>query len=409
MNEQHPQTNVIAFLPLTVALWSCYLLALVLIDHFLYPRPIFPPRYYLVNGGAALISLGLVHCKRQHRWQKTIVLPATIILLTVVPIVTTRLLVPWFPGSPAHSPEAFMLRQMPPLLIALILTAWQYGWRIVLLFNGSIALLTVVVYLGFMRPGGLLLPPLTVLLIQIISFLVVGYFISTLICRLQQQQRSLAQANERLTAYATTLEELTISRERNRMARELHDTVAHTLSGLSVQLETVKAYWEIEPERAQGILDTALTTTRAGLQETRRALKSLRASPLEDMGLLLALRQMATETAERANFVLDLSLPQTLPVLTPTVEQCIYRVAQEAINNVAHHANARNLLLHLTCNDGVLLEVRDDGIGFNPQQTRTPGHFGLPGMQERAALVGSLLTITSQPGQGTTIQLHIKG
>ena len=111
--------------------------------------------------------------------------------------------------------------------------------------------------------------------------------------RLREQGELLRQANAQLTHYASTLENLTVSRERNRMARELHDTLAHTLTGLSVTLETVKAYWDVDEDKARGLLDKSLETTRTGVEETRRALKSLRASPLEDMGLTLAIQKMA--------------------------------------------------------------------------------------------------------------------
>jgi signal transduction histidine kinase len=261
----------------------------------------------------------------------------------------------------------------------------------------------------FFRPGGAsLLAPVTVLVIQTVSFLVVGYFVNTLMSRLEMQQTSLEQANTQLVHYAGTLEHLTISRERNRMARELHDTLAHTLSGLSVQLETVKAYWDVDSAAAQRLLDQSLAATRSGLQETRRALKSLRASPLDDLGLVLALCKLAEETAARANLQLDLSLPEHLPALSLDVEQCIYRVAQEAVSNAAHHANARTLTVQLSV-DGpaVLLLVRDDGLGFDVRQGKASGHFGLSGLQERAHLAGGQLTIDSRRGQGTTIRLII--
>jgi signal transduction histidine kinase len=229
------------------------------------------------------------------------------------------------------------------------------------------------------------------------------------VSRLKTQQASLEQANIQLVHHAGTLEHLTISRERNRMARELHDTLAHTLSALSVQLETIKAYWDVDPAAAQRLLDQSLTATRSGLQETRRALKSLRATPLDDLGLALALRKLAEETAARANLQLDLSLPERLPALSPDVEQCIYRVAQEAVSNVAHHADARTLTVQLSVNGpAVLLLVRDDGAGFDARQDEAVGHFGLPGMRERAYLAGGQLAIDSRPGRGTTIRLTIE-
>jgi signal transduction histidine kinase len=402
--------DVARLLRLAVALWLGYLLALVLIDHRFYPHPIFPPRYYLVNGLGALVVLGLALWPRGRTWLGCAFLPLVIGLLSVLPVMMAQLVTMRLPPNPASGPEAVLVRTMPLLFIALILTAWQYGWRYVILFSGGIALFALGLHLFFFRPGGpSLLPPVTVLVIQTISFLVVGYFISTLMNRLKMQQTSLEQANAQLVHYATTLEHLTISRERNRMARELHDTLAHTLSGLSVQLETVKAYWDVDPAAAQQMLDKSLGATRSGLQETRRALKSLRASPLDDLGLVLALRKLAEETAARANLQLDLSLPERLPALSPDVEQCIYRVAQEAVANAAHHANAHTLIVQLSVNGrGVSLLVRDDGLGFNVRQGEASGRFGLPGMRERAQLGGGQLTIDSQPGQGTMIRLTIE-
>lgn len=395
-------------LPLTSGLWLGYLLALWLIDQLFYRRPIFPPLYYLFNGMVALAVLGVSWWPQVRDRLGRGFLPVVIVLLSVLPALMAQLATMQLPPGPANGPEAVLIRTIPLLLIALILTAWQYGWRYVILFSGGIALFTLGLHLYFYRPGGAsLLPPLTVLVIQTISFLVVGYFISVLMERLKQQQKSLAQANAKLTDYATTLEELTISRERNRMARELHDTLAHSLSALSVQLETVKAYWEVDPAAAQKMLDKSLTATRSGLQETRRALKSLRASPLDDLGLSLALRQMATETAQRANLRLILSVPEHLPALSAAVEQTIYRVAQEAIANVVHHATAQTLNVRLTVDPKILLLVSDDGRGIDPQSAETAGHFGLRGMRERAALIGGAVTIISRPGQGTTVELSI--
>jgi signal transduction histidine kinase len=237
-------------------------------------------------------------------------------------------------------------------------------------------------------------------------FLAVGFSISFLINRLRRQQESLESANKQLTHYASTLEHLATIQERNRLAREMHDTLAHTLSGLSVQMETIKAYWEVDPAAARSLLDKSLTSAHSGLEETRRALKALRASPLDDLGLSGAVSALAKDMAARANLTLDLSVADKLPPLSPDIEQSIYRVAQEAITNVVNHARAKNILVKLELNDGkIKLTVQDDGIGFNPEKNGKPGHFGLTGIKERAKLIGGELNILSQPGNGTTIQL----
>ena len=125
--------------------------------------------------------------------------------------------------------------------------------------------------------------------------------------------------------------------------------------------------------------------------------------------LLLALRKLAEETATRANLHLDLALPEYAPALFPDVEQCLYRVVQEATANVAHHANAQTLEVTLTVQENQLvLTVTDDGIGFRPNPTQDDGHFGLSGMRERARLVGGHLTLDSGPGQGTMVRLTIE-
>jgi signal transduction histidine kinase len=401
--------DVTTLLQLTAGLWLGYLLVLLAIDYLFYAQPVFPLLFYAINGLIALAVLGLAFWPPGRAWLGQAFLPLVVVLLSVTPMVLAQAMTaPRLPPTQAGGPEAVVLRIMPLLLVALILTAWQYGWRSVVLFSVGTALASLGLHLCFYRPGAPLLPPLFVLIIQTITFLLVGYFLSVLVQQLRRQNESLEQANARLADHAATLEELAISQERNRMARELHDTLAHTLSALSVQLETAKAYQDVDPAATAAILETSLAATRSGLQETRQVLKSLRASPLEDMGLALALRQLATETAERANLDLRYLVPTHFPPLPQAIEQCLYRVTQEATANVAHHANARTLTVQLTFNGDIVLQVRDDGLGFDPQQAEAEGHFGLAGMRERAALVGGILTVTSQPGADSVVQLTIK-
>jgi len=249
---------------------------------------------------------------------------------------------------------------------------------------------------------------LSTLLIQIVIFLALGFSTNFLMIRLRKQQESLEAANLRLTHYASTLEQLSASRERNRLARELHDTLAHTLSGLSVQMETIKAYWDVEPQTARSLFDKSLAAAHNGLEETRRALKAMRASNLDDLGLALAISTMAKDLTTRANIKLDLVTPEKLPALSPDVEQCVYRIAQEAITNAANHSGAKNLEVKIEVSgDKLILRVHDDGIGFSTEKSARENHFGIKGMKERAELAGGQLTINSRPGYGTTVQLTV--
>jgi signal transduction histidine kinase len=381
---------------------------LALVDWWLADRDANVLLYYAVQIVNSLFILGITLLPWQRFWREKAMLPVVLTLMAILPTVTVHIMLRIAPSAPLRSPDGMTLRLAPILLIGLLLTAWHYRWPHVVLFSLGIALLNL---------GGIGIPSLLqgnfpranteallITGIQTISLLMVGYIISALMSRLRMQQRSLEEANAQLRDHASTQIELTISHERNRMARELHDTLAHTLSGLTVQLQTVKAYWEIEPATSQKMLDDALTATRDGLRETRGALKSLRATPLEDLGLPLAIRQLAEESAARANLDLQLSLTE-LPLLAPKVSHALYRVAQEAIMNVVYHANAKTLSVHVQTNKaGTQLTVVDDGSGFESNRTH-PNHWGIEGMRERAQLVGGQLLIKSQRGCGTTIQL----
>jgi signal transduction histidine kinase len=392
-------------------MWIGYLVALILVDAVNYARaPKFPIiAYYVGNGLIALAFLVLSYWSELQESLGEFFMPLMLLLIAGAPILLHHLFVPRFPPGPMSNAEGMALRQLPVLFIGLVLTAWQYRlWAVVVFSFGTAALELLTIGLLTRMPLNTVSVFSIITIIRTISFLVVGIFISQIMTRLHLQGDSLKQANAKLTHYASALENLTVSRERNRMARELHDTLAHTLTGLSVTLETTKAYWEVDPDKARELLEKSLVTTRTGLEETRRALKSLRASPLEDLGLTLALKKLAESTATRANLKLAISLPDHLPVLSPDVEQCVYRIAQEALENVAHHANARHVSLSLKTGEaGLVLEVQDDGLGFVPHDALASGHFGLVGMRERAELSGGVLKIDSHKGNGTKVILEI--
>ncbi len=143
------------------------------------------------------------------------------------------------------------------------------------------------------------------------------------------------------------------------MARELHDTLAHSLSAVAVQLEAVDSAMTTAPDEARVILGKALAQTRSGLTETRRALHELRATPLDDLGLALAIQNLAITTAQRNGMTATVSLPEGALNLPPEIEQGVYRIAQEALTNAARHAGATQLKVTL-CSNGA---VSPDGGG----------------------------------------------
>lgn len=296
------------------------------------------------------------------------------------------------------------------LLAPLVLIAWQYSLRWVVFFSiGTTALIQALAFwcfgsISFAHPD---LAGLSVT--SAVMFMVVGYIVVSLMRAQRQQRQALEAANRRLLGYATTAEQLAVSRERNRLARDLHDTLAHTLSAVSIQLEGVNSAWDYSPADARTGLLKSLDTARSGLAETRRAVQALRASPLDDLGLVLALRNLAESTAKRSGATLSLTLIDEL-TLAPDLEQNIYRIAQEALTNIVNHAHASTIRVTLhRAADAVILVIQDDGVGFGTEEAAPDGHYGLQGMKERARLIGATLAVASAPGQGATIRLIIPG
>jgi signal transduction histidine kinase len=296
------------------------------------------------------------------------------------------------------------------LFIPLVLIGWQYDFKAVVAYCIFTALLDHTL-MNYGRDDFYLIQAdyRRLIFIRTLTFLIVGYIITRIVTQMRQQQVALQEANRKLAHYAATMEQLSVSRERNRMARELHDTLAHTLSGLAVQLEGVKSLWKSDPEKSYGMLEQSLDATRSGLIETRKAIHSLRATPLEDLGIGLAIRELAETAAERAGFDLELDLSgATGDRLARDWEQCIYRVAQEALENIVKHAAAQQVELKLTRRNGLVqLIVCDDGVGFDRADVDQGQHYGLQGICERSELVGGRVEIDSEPGKGTIVRLKL--
>lgn len=296
------------------------------------------------------------------------------------------------------------------LFFPLILISWQYNFRVVIGYTLGLAVLDVIItaplwHLGLLRVG----PTFTVALLRTFIYLLVGYAITRLVSELRARNASLQQANHQLASYTDTLEQLAISRERNRLARELHDTLAHTLSAVAVQLEAVNSLWQSDPGQAHGMLDHSLQLTRDGLGETRRAIQALRTAPLDDLGLSLSLSNLARSVAERNGLKLDLRVPEDIPGLDPQVEHSLYRIAEEGLHNVDQHANASSLYVAMERNGkGWILTIQDDGSGFEYTPEANGEHFGLQGIREYAEAIGATIDIHSQPGAGTQIRLVLK-
>jgi two-component system sensor histidine kinase UhpB len=190
--------------------------------------------------------------------------------------------------------------------------------------------------------------------------------------------------------------------ERSRIARELHDEVGQTLTGVMLQVEGLAARI---PDDLHEQLDELRETARQGAEDVRRIARRLRPEALEDLGLQSALAALATGFGEHTRMRVDRRLEAGLP-LTEEQELVVYRVAQEALTNVARHAGAKQVELRLErAGDRIRLTVRDDGRGITTAG-RASSH-GIRGMRERAMLIGADLYIDGPEGHGTTVVLSI--
>jgi signal transduction histidine kinase len=195
--------------------------------------------------------------------------------------------------------------------------------------------------------------------------------------------------------------------ERNRIAREIHDTLAQGYVGISVQLEVLA---ELLRNRKVGAAANQLDTTRGyvreGLADARQSIWALRSQDSGETTLPVRLRRMA-ETAGGHGVKSSFSIYGAYRPLPPGTEREILLVAQEAIHNVKKHAGAKHVFVQLEYGTAqVALEVRDDGQGFSSEPAPPEGHYGLTGMRERAATIGGTLDVVSEPGIGTTVRLR---
>ena len=201
--------------------------------------------------------------------------------------------------------------------------------------------------------------------------------------------------------------ELAVLDERNRMAREIHDTLAQGFTGIVLQLEAAEQSITDSPASTAAHIDRARKLARESLAEARRSVWALRPSALEKRRLADALRGearlLSDEGRMRVTFHIS-GIPRGLPT---AVEEALLRICQEALANARRHSDATRVHVRLTFdNNGVRLGVRDDGIGFAPDATRQ-GSFGLIGIDERARQCRGVAKITSSPGEGTLIEVEI--
>ncbi len=331
--------------------------------------------------------------------------PVAIFLSTIIPIYSTTIFWPLTAADPLTDVIYRSWYLFPLLVVPITLIAWQYGYKLTLIFVAFTAFYDLpFIIFGIKELNFQTIQLLGVPIQRAIAFGTVGVIVGLIMNTQRLQRRKLIQANIMLSQHANTLEELATSRERNRLARELHDTLAHTLSSQILTLEALR----LSPPADIGEMEKALTrlieNSRTGLLETRRALKDLRSKQLDDFGLRTSLDLLLVDAASRTDCKTSLDFSKDIPPITSDMEQRLYRVAQEAIGNIIRHANATQVSLALKFEDGFIkLAISDDGVGFNPDDVMDIEKHGIKGMRERIEGVGGRFNISSRPEGGTMI------
>jgi signal transduction histidine kinase len=216
-------------------------------------------------------------------------------------------------------------------------------------------------------------------------------------------QVAVAVENARLYVQARDLVAL---EERQRLARELHDSVSQALYGIVLGVRTARTLLDRDPARAAEPLEYVLTQAEAGITEMRALIFELRPEILESEGLVTALTKHVESLQVRHGVAVHARLG-TEPNVPFPVKEALHRIAQEALRNVVRHAHAQSVELSLENTANLItLDIHDDGKGFDPSDG-FPGHFGLRTMHERATLLGGTFTIDSSPGKGTHITVKV--
>lgn len=216
----------------------------------------------------------------------------------------------------------------------------------------------------------------------------------------------LQDAHRRLQEYAAHAEELAVEQERNRLAREVHDTLGHRLTVAAVQLEGAHKLIARDPEKAAHMVETVRREVTEGLAELRSTVAVLRAPLDGNLSLAAAVTRLATRFQEATGVAVALALPPALPPMTPDQRQALYRAVQEALTNVQRHAHARHVAVRFQVDAGALrATVEDDGTGL-PADAAARG-YGLRGLRERAEALGGRFVASSLPGGGTQVCFEV--
>ncbi|WP_313951532.1 histidine kinase [Accumulibacter sp.] len=247
-----------------------------------------------------------------------------------------------------------------------------------------------------------------------------GGALNALLGSLQRERAALqtlnAELDQRVVARTREVERLAeqeryaaVVRERLKIARDLHDTLAHSMMAMLSEVRLLKRLWSSHPEAMAEELARAEKAAHEGLQEARAAITAMRFNPVRDVGLATALGDFVERFVERSGIPVDYASDAARGTLADERAETLFRMAEEALRNVERHARATRVTVSLERHpggDGATLTISDDGLGFDADATY-PGHYGLAGLREQATLIGAELTVSSVAGRGTTIRVAL--
>ena len=331
-------------------------------------------------------SLGWRYCLSRHSAR----------LIRVYLAFQTLLLVGLFvlENVDTHTGSAIGSLSVTPIIQSAVLGWWARGMVY------GVAVGCMILFSALYLPIDRIVFPSLILMMTQAAVLLLGHFIVS-----EERIRFLLdESNRKLTEHAAQVEELATARERNRLAREIHDSIGHYLTAVHMQIEAARAVLSTDPALAEKSLVKAQTLTKEGLAQVRLSVSALRSNPIKARPLHEAVELLVEE--HRASG-LDLSY-QVLGAIRPVsaeVEITLYRIAQEALTNVRKHAQATHADLVLDYQDSqrVHLTINDNGKGSD----ESSGGFGLVGIQERLRLLGGTLNIDPGLGQGFTLLAEI--
>jgi signal transduction histidine kinase len=288
---------------------------------------------------------------------------------------------------------------------------YNYPQRTGFLFTGLFTVIMAILML--LGPGPAVGIPL-IFINSVVYFLIAAFIAiireaETSNEELRRQQTELQAAHQQLRAYTTQAEELAVLQERNRLARELHDSVTQSLHSTTLLAEAgQRVAGSGDIERARGYLIRVGEISQQALREMRLLVYELRPLELRGVGFVGALQHRLDTVERRSGVEVQMSIEEELE-LPSKIEEELYRIAMEALNNALKHANPTKVTVNLRKEEKpdlscIELTITDDGIGFDPDDREGEGGLGLVSMRERIQKLGGELTILSEPGEGTKVR-----